>query len=732
MKVKLFSVLIFTLLISILVSAIAPAAYAADTSSVLSYADLATFDNAMEEIPEEEELPYGPPKSDEPRYLSPTDDWEYEKSIVNLVENILVEAIRKGETSVDISDYEIYPDKLQLSMLKYYSPYISGGIDIGCSRFKDSYYYKINITSPYTTKEVNEYFDRIDAKIKEISDLLSTADTDLDKALLLHDYLVYTGQYDYDNLLAGKVPEDSYRCAGIIMNGKGVCQSYSYAFRYFMQLEGIECHIVSSDAMNHAWNVIRLGDSYYHIDVTWDDPIRDKLGQVSHSHFLLSDSAISSNRGDTKNNHHGWSPDIACNNTKYDDAYWMNIKSAIYFANGNSYYLADKQIKKRTNKGKETTLYSFDQWPTWDGEGFWFDCHSGLWLNAGKLYYNTHNELRYIDIATGDDKSAYTPSTKTGFIFGSAVIGDKAYYILKKGANDAGNVYSIPLPVLTKEEMVTINREQLTIGVNDSFTLKAVVDNPVGNVALTWASDNTDVVTVSANGVVTGCGLGTANITATSASGAVGKCVVTVSEQGSTEIPDNPVDIEVDAAKLFTDVKKSSWFKAAVNHVIANGLMNGTSKDKFEPNSPMNRAMLVTVLWRMEGCPKPDAKTPFTDLKQSWYKDAVAWAYSREIVNGTTDTTFSPTKSITREQMAAILYRYSSFKKYNVSRQSDVLAYPDGLKISPYAITSMAWANGSELIKGTPSGNTNILNPRGKATRAEVATILMRYFELYR
>ena len=159
--------------------------------------------------------------------------------------------------------------------------------------------------------------------------------------------------------------------------------------------------------------------------------------------------------------------------------------------------------------------------------------------------------------------------------------------------------------------------------------------------------------------------------------------------------------------------------------------MNGTSSKAFEPNKTMSRAMLVTVLWRLEGSPAPAGATLFTDLKQAWYKDAVAWAYENDIVNGISDTRFSPNGAITREQLATILYRYSNFKGIETTERADISAYPDAGKVQSYAADAMSWANAAELITGSPKNGEAYLLPRDSATRAQVATILMRYCAAY-
>lgn len=185
----------------------------------------------------------------------------------------------------------------------------------------------------------------------------------------------------------------------------------------------------------------------------------------------------------------------------------------------------------------------------------------------------------------------------------------------------------------------------------------------------------------------------------------------------------------VDTTKIFTDVKAGKWYTSAVNYVYTLGLMNGMTDELFAPNDPMSRAMLVTVLWRAEGSPAPGATAPFTDLKAKWYRQAVAWAYERGVVKGTSATAFSPDDPITREQIAAVFYRFAEYKNQDVGARGAIDSFPDGGKVSKYAREAVSWAVAEGLISGTKAGDVNYLDPKGNASRAQVATILMRYLE---
>lgn len=169
-----------------------------------------------------------------------------------------------------------------------------------------------------------------------------------------------------------------------------------------------------------------------------------------------------------------------------------------------------------------------------------------------------------------------------------------------------------------------------------------------------------------------------------------------------------------------------NWAHAGLDFCIERGLLSGTSAVTLSPNSKMSRAMLVTVLYAMEGKPAVNSGVTYTDIpKGSWYETAVQWATACELVSGTGNQKFSPTGIVTREQIAAILYRYAVYKGYDFSAEAKLSDYPDYPKISLFARAGMKWAVGVSIISGKPSGGKTYLDPLGGATRAEVAAILM-------
>lgn len=178
--------------------------------------------------------------------------------------------------------------------------------------------------------------------------------------------------------------------------------------------------------------------------------------------------------------------------------------------------------------------------------------------------------------------------------------------------------------------------------------------------------------------------------------------------------------------RFFEDVTIADWFYDDVMFVCGRGVMQGVSDTRFGPHLTATRAMMATILWRMEGSPAPTAEARFTDVRSGqWYSEAVAWTAQSGVYTGYADGSFRPNDSITREQLAAILYRYAKYKGVDVSvgEDTNILSYADAAEISDYAFPAMQWACGAGVMQGS---NGNLL-PRGRATRAQIAAMLHRY-----
>jgi hypothetical protein len=228
--------------------------------------------------------------------------------------------------------------------------------------------------------------------------------------------------------------------------------------------------------------------------------------------------------------------------------------------------------------------------------------------------------------------------------------------------------------------------------------------------ATTWSSSDSSIVSVSSTGKLTALKNGTATVTAC-CYGQSDTCVVTVTG--------NPLP--------FTDVTSGKWYHNAVRYVYENDLFSGMSPTEFGPDMETTRAMLITVLWRLDGTPNPASSSGFSDVvSNKYYTQAVAWASENNISNGISETEFGPELTLTREQTATLLYRYAAYKGLDTSAVADLSTFPDGESVSGWALTAMRWAVGEELLAGTWTGESVLLDPQGSATRAQVATIIMR------
>ena len=178
----------------------------------------------------------------------------------------------------------------------------------------------------------------------------------------------------------------------------------------------------------------------------------------------------------------------------------------------------------------------------------------------------------------------------------------------------------------------------------------------------------------------------------------------------------------------FSDVDAAQKYRADIDYVAEKGIMQGTTETTFAPDAELTRAMMVTILYRMEGEPPTNRSIPFADLEfGSYYFAAASWTKQVGIVNGVTENEFAPEKSVTREQLAAIMLRYATVKGLNALTMAEHLQhFADNGEISEYAITAMNWAVGAGYIEGRSESS---LEPKAPATRAEIAAFLHKYIE---
>ena len=333
-------------------------------------------------------------------------------------------------------------------------------------------------------------------------------------------------------------------------------------------------------------------------------------------------------------------------------------------------------------------------------------------------YITTGVEIEEADLTISGGKFAtgeYEEAVDISDYLASGLIWSSNGAVVKKPSSSGGGGGSVTAYAITVEDsengQVEANRTSASRG--SSVTLTVTPDEGYELSSLTVTDADGNEIEVTEND-------GIYRFTMPSS-----KVTVTAEFTESSENPGTPEELGTTGLP-FTDVVSTDWYYDAVAYAYENDLMNGISSTQFNPNGTTTRGMIATILYRLEGEPEAPA-CDFTDVAAGqYYTDAVAWAAENHLVNGYGDGTFGPNDNITREQMSALLYRYAEFKGYDLTARGDLSGYTDASQISDYAVTAMQWATAEGLVNGMGDGT---LAPRGNSTRAQIATILMRFLE---
>lgn len=301
------------------------------------------------------------------------------------------------ETEIDVYDLKItvsqlksyYPKAFFNNPLYYYVDRSVGGSTQG------GYVKTVKPSYLETDKaSINETVSLINAASEEILLYISPSMTDFEKAMTIHDYMVLNYSYDEEGTEAS---------VKMLLTKKGVCEGYAKAFLHIMNLLDINCTLVTSDSMGHAWNLVELDNEWYHVDLTWDDPTDDKFGQVRHTYSFLSTTAIQS----LSKPHTGFTLENAATSTIYDDADWHDGRSGYGYCDGSMYYIIGKNLVRSDGKVIFENLDQTDGNKNWTVDGRLFaQVFSGICEINGILYFNTENAIH-----------AYNPKTDEVSVF---------------------------------------------------------------------------------------------------------------------------------------------------------------------------------------------------------------------------------------------------------------------------------------------------------------------------
>ncbi|MBP3595865.1 MAG: S-layer homology domain-containing protein, partial [Clostridia bacterium] len=527
----------------------------------------------------------------------------------------------------DISKYNIPISEIDSLLLKIYeNPKLFYCSNIG---------YRYNLNNIVTHVVIYYYLNQsqIDADLSIINEVneqfLDNCDSTwsaLEKVIYTHDFVNKITNYNYEVEEKeqgvsdpAKISWRSHRINGVLVDRLAVCDGYSRTIKYFLDLLNIKSTLVTSDEMNHAWNLVNLNNNYYHIDVTWND--LNSTGRTSYLYFLLSDNEIQ-NRG---RKHYNYCASNTASDIKYDSTqiwnkavsylnyhedYWYYLNLFNETNNINSYtseiilnkvdinnnkYIFNKRITDSILKNKITFS------PCLITDGKW-------------LYFNGYDKIYKMDFSGQNVSEFYNPKL-TDKIFSLKFFDYKFYYDTVKieNFNFEEHSYMIVQKILFNKKNLNINYS------NPTTSLKVkVYPKELQSEKIIWSSSNEKVVKVDSVGKLTGLTEGSATITA-KCNGCVTKCSVKVID---------------DRVLSFEDVKKEDWFYNAVRYTYFNKMISGYNSTTFAPNDKLTRGMIVTILYRMENSPNNNGKSKFSDVPSTeWYSKAIKWAVDNHIVH---------------------------------------------------------------------------------------------------
>ena len=383
-------------------------------------------------------------------------------------ENALVNLVEKGGSVLDIASLSIPADQIsdvvmlfinrhpEYYWLSFESCDVENGIAV--TLYED--------VKPFMGKSRSTVFgsSSLEEATKKALAVVKPEMSDLEKALVLHDYIALNTEYDYQGYLNGNLPNSVFTIEGTLVEGKAVCQGYALAYQYLLNKVGIESKYVASSAMNHGWNLVKIFGRWYHVDVTWDDPVWDQLGQVKHQYFLLSDAGI------TGLKHYSW--EVWDNGTEtapaavsevYNTYFWRNIDTGIWYYKEKMYYMEISsttvgQIKCQSiYDSSATVLATVDmKWPYVGMPNYYWGNSSKTILYNGQFYYSGPDALYRINLdGSGNTKIAdvrYTNQYVYGFAYSNG-----AFWI---ALHDSPNISTAESPM------------KITLGVEPTATPK--------------------------------------------------------------------------------------------------------------------------------------------------------------------------------------------------------------------------------------------------------------------
>lgn len=672
-----------------------------------------------------------PANFEEPTLLS--ENLSVSRTAPTTAYEIVYNGLYQGEASIDISSFNLTFDDTKELFWKILDEnpelfYVNKFSSIG-----STYVREIHPVYTMTVSEISEtrllYVSALQSIVKQVN----SEWTDLQKVLYVHD--IFALKYQYDTTYT------RYSAYELFSERTGVCQAYTSAFTAVMKELGIPVSRVTSQSMNHTWNIVSVDGKWYHIDVTHDDPVADRLGRVNHGNFLRSDTGIA------ETNHYEWTDtaNTVMSDIKYDSGYIGSVSSAFVPLNGKWYCIDpdSKSLAEYSFETEECTPLSTisDRWNVWGSStSYWTGIYSAVATDGTYIYYNTPAKIYRYNTATGQAVVFSTPDCAEGYIYGITVEGDTLYYQLSQNPNMSGSkIFALDLeqadpPAPDPEKLIPSETAvRLEIGQSKKITINAEpADADMGK--LIWVIGNPGVASVK-DGVITAESEGETTLTVSAGEGTATVSIkITVSAAKAERLEIAGTDtvkmktgetllLEVRMYPDGAEAEELKWLSdnpsvVSVNEGNVKALSAGEAVIKVSAgNGNISDSVNITV--EDEDNRKPP-EIPFTDVPENqWYCEYVAYAYHNGLFNGTSSTTFSPDMAMTRAMFVQLFANLDGedLSVYTSSPFEDT-------EISAWYGKAVAWASACNLVKGVDGKN---FAPELPITREQMCLLIINY-----
>lgn len=462
---------------------------------------------------------------------------------------------------------------------------------------------------------------------KEVARIVSSVPgelSDAEKALYVHDLLI--SAYAYDET------ESIYDTYTFLKTRTGVCQAYSLLYMRVMREVGVECAVVTSSDMRHAWNIVKIGGRWYHVDLVYDDPRPDRVGRILHDYFLLSDDEIRAK------DHVGWSSTVKCPSPWQKDPLWRGVVSRMLWIGGRWYFIrnSERQVCSALIDGSDLrTLYAFeDRWMVGDSTTrYWVGTYSGLSEWGGILYVNTADEIVTIDPKTGA-ASVYLREEEEGDIYGSVIVKDTLDYMTAATPNLDGtqHVHSVVVTGQVRSPgAIPFDDVSVTDPFYDAirFVYERGLFNGISNTKFAPGATLTRAMFVTVLGRL--CGVDPAAWTTSS----------------------------------FTDVAPGLWYSAYVEWAAQNGIVNGVGGGLFDPLGELTKEQMMKIVATcggmlglgIPGDPEDLAVFGDREMLAGWATDGAAWCAANDLLPSRTE--LGPKNTANRAEAASVIAGFS-------------------------------------------------------------------------